>query len=292
MKLMHVLKDIRKMYASLNADAIRADAWRDLNVGLIASDEDGYRRMEAFLAPLSMDSFARTRALRSMHAAESQPGRFDFVLCEPGIPLPRNGYLFESDEVHSLIDVILSEHAELELSLARSFPLFRKPVADRTINRVSRENALFSLVTALPNVIPNLIELPWALGEFATDTTFLTINQIRMALQIAAAYGRPVGYSEQKFEIAAIVAGAFGWRALARELIGKIPLGGGLIPKAAVAFAGTWVIGLGLETANRTGAGLSKQQERDAWAAAFARGKEVAAELAPGLHTEGTRASG
>jgi len=128
-------------------------------------------------------------------------------------------------------------------------------VSDQIVHRVSRENALFALVTALPNVLPSFIDLPWAVGEFATDTAFLTMNQIRMALLLAAAYDNPVGYMEQKIEIGVIAAGAFGWRAIARELVGKIPLGGGLIPKAAVAFAGTYVVGLGLEKANRTGAG-------------------------------------
>jgi hypothetical protein len=130
-------------------------------------------------------------------------------------------------------------------------------------------------------VFPSIIDLPWAVGEFATDTAFLTMNQIRMALLLAAAYDRPVGYMEQKLQIGAIAAGAFGWRALARELVGKIPLGGGLIPKAAVAFAGTYVVGLGLEKVNRTGSGLSKLEKRYAYAGAFAKGKEVVRELAP-----------
>jgi hypothetical protein len=141
---------------------------------------------------------------------------------------------------------------------------------------------LFSVVTALPNIVPSLIELPWALGEFATDTAFLTMNQVRLALMMAAMHNRPVGYMEQKAEIAAIVAGAFGWRALARELIGKIPLGGGLIPKAAVAFAGTYVVGLGLEKVNRTGRGLSRGEKQDAYADAFARGREMVRDLVPG----------
>jgi len=56
-----------------------------------------------------------------------------------------------------------------------------------------------------------------------------------------------VGYRQQKSEIAGVIAGAFGWRAIARQLIGKIPFGGGLIAKAAVAYAGTRVVGLSLE---------------------------------------------
>jgi uncharacterized protein (DUF697 family) len=138
---------------------------------------------------------------------------------------------------------------------------------------------MLALMTALPNVIPSFIELPWAVGEFATDTAFLTMNQIRMALMMAAVYDHPIGYSEQKASIAAIAAGAFGWRAIARELVGKIPLGGGLIPKAGIAWAGTWVVGTGLEKLYRTGAGFSRAEKREAWDRAIVKGKEVANEL-------------
>src|SRR3954451_18017165 len=95
---LNVLRDIRKIYAGLNADSIREEAWQDLNVGLMASDESGYKRMKAFLAPPFMGSDARNRALRYIHPVDGQASRFDFVLCEPGIPVPANGYLFESDQ--------------------------------------------------------------------------------------------------------------------------------------------------------------------------------------------------
>ncbi len=278
---LNVLKDIRKIYAGLNPEGIRALAAKDIQVGLMASTDETYRRMEAFLAPAGSD----VQALRAVSSAASASGseaaeRYDFVLCEAGVPVPRNGYLFESDETGSLARLILEENPDLELALARTFPLFRDAAASRILYRISRENALFALVTALPNVIPSFLDVPWAVGEFATDTAFLTMNQIRMALQLAAMYDRPVGFAEQKIELGTIVAGAFGWRALARELVGKIPLGGGLIPKAAVAFAGTYVVGLGLEKVNRTGSGMSRQQSRDAYTAAFEHGKKVAGELA------------
>src|SRR5260370_32192238 len=93
------------------------------------------------------------------------------------------------------------------------------------------------------------------------------------------AYRREIGYARQKMELLTIAGGAFGWRTLARELAGKIPLGGGLIPKAAIAFAGTWVVGLGLETLNRTGSGLSGREKRAAWGTAMDEGKRVAMKL-------------
>jgi hypothetical protein len=277
-----VLKDIRRIYAGLNADEIRGSAYRDVNVGLMTASEEGHLEMERFLVPWWLDDAAREEALKSVHLANGSPrNRFDFVLCEEGIPVPPNGYAFNPADTESMTREIVAGHHSLELAMARRFPLFRRPVADKIIHRIARENALFALVTALPNVIPSIIDLPWAIGEFATDTAFLTMNQIRMALLMAAAHGHTIGYTEQKAQIAVIAAGAFGWRALARELVGKIPLGGGLIPKAAVAFAGTYVVGLGLEKVNRTGAGLSRSERKDAYADAFAKGKEAVEDLAP-----------
>ena len=109
------------------------------------------------------------------------------------------------------------------------------------------------------------------------------MNQIRMAFLIAAASDSPIGYREQKAEIASMVAGAFGWRALARELVGKIPFGSGLIPKGAVAFAGTYVVGRSLEKYHSFGYGLTREERRDAYDDALKRGRGVAERLMASL---------
>jgi uncharacterized protein (DUF697 family) len=127
----------------------------------------------------------------------------------------------------------------------------------------------------LPNVIPNLIELPWLFGEFASDTVFLTANQIRMAFVIAAASGRPIGLAHQKAEIASLVAGAFGWRALARELASLIPLGEGLIPKGAIAYAATFMVGKGLEHFYGANVPYTREQRVNTYKQALERGKSV-----------------
>jgi uncharacterized protein (DUF697 family) len=251
----------------------------------VATSENVYRDMEDFLVPPHLDPYVRTQAMRMVYRLDRQHQDFDFLLCEPGAGLPRNGYLFDPARIYdgvsakALIESIVSGNQAIELALARAFPIFRPAVAHRIISRVSRENAMLALVTALPNVIPSFVELPWVVGEFATDTAFLTMNQIRMALMMAAVHDRPIGYSEQKMSIAVIAGGAFGWRAVARELVGMIPLGGGLIPKAAIAFAGTWVVGTSLDRLYRTGTGLSRAEKREEWAGALTRGREVAGGL-------------
>jgi len=171
---------------------------------------------------------------------------------------------------------ILGEYPDYSLALARRYPPFRPAVIQRTIREISGENALFALFTALPSVIPNLMALGWAAGEFASDTAVLTVNQVRMAFLIAAASNRPVGYIEQKSEIASIILGAFGWRTIARELAGRIPFGEGLIPKAAIAYAGTYVVGLGLERYHGIGRWLTAAERQDAYREALESGKSLA----------------
>jgi hypothetical protein len=59
---------------------------------------------------------------------------------------------------------------------------------------VPAPSASRSTETAAKNTtVPSLVELPWAFGEFASDTMFLTGNQIRMAFAIAAACGKEGG---------------------------------------------------------------------------------------------------
>jgi hypothetical protein len=151
------------------------------------------------------------------------------------------------------------------------------------IRAVARENALFCLATALPDVVPSLMSLPWAVGEFSSDAAFLTMNQIRMAFLLAAASDRAVGYREQSKEIASIIAGAFGWRAIARELIGKVPFGGGLIPKSGIAWAGTFVVGLSMERLYRLGYGFTRDERKSAYEEAYEHGRQIAGMLLSGL---------
>ena len=141
---------------------------------------------------------------------------------------------------------------------------------------MAKENALFCLATALPDVVPSIFSLPWAVGAYGSDAVFLTVNQIRMSFLLAAASDRPIGYREQRSEIASIAASSFGWRALARELVGKIPLGGGLIPKAAIAWAGTFALGLSMERLYRLGYGFSREERGAVYKEAFQHGREVA----------------
>ncbi len=199
----------------------------------------------------------------------------DQVREEAARPVPLGLEALGGDPEQSVREILL-DYPDLSLALARRFPPFRKPVIARIIRQISRDNALFALFTALPSVVPNLISWGWTAGEFASDTAVLTVNQVRMAFLIAAASDRPVGYFEQKPQIASIIAGAFGWRAIARELAGKIPFGEGLIPKAAIAYAGSYVVGLSLERYHRIGSALTGAEREAAYRQALESGKRLA----------------
>ncbi len=279
-----ILKSLQSAYSNLNPEQVRQLAVKPLSIELVADSEEAYSYMEAFLIPARTFAADRVAGLRTLHRATNpdKPATADITIFEQGLPCPTGSFVFYVDHPEQTVDEILAARSDLEISLARQFLAFREPAIHRLIGRIAKENALFTLATAMPNIIPSFFELPWALGEYATDSAFLTVNQVRMAFLIAAASGRNIGLADQKAEIFGIVASAFGWRALARELVGKIPLGGGLIPKAAISWAGTFVVGRAIEQAYVTGTRLRRNEHKELYARALVKGKEVAVHL---LHT-------
>jgi hypothetical protein len=212
-----------------------------VRIGLVAATEAAYDRMEV---ALGVTPRARERVFRA--SDREAPGHVDLVVYETGMEVPGGAYALDAEDPGATASEILRGHAELAPALARQFPGFRPAVLNNLIHEVSRENAFFAVTTALPDLIPNLMEVPWAVGEWASDTAFITANQMRMAFLIAAACGREAGLARQKADVLAIAGAAFGWRAIARELAGKIPFGGGLVAKGAIAYAGTFLVGKGL----------------------------------------------
>jgi hypothetical protein len=275
------LRQARVALSHLNPAEVRSDAARPVRVGLIAATEYRYAAMEEALVPAAADQEDRMRGMSAIFRGgdPDAPATVDLVLYDEGIPAPKGAYVLYAQDLAATLEAILHDEASFELPLARQFPGLRSHVVDRIVQAIARENALFAFATALPDVIPSLVEIPWAFGEWATDTAFLTANQIRMAFMISAACGQEAGFARQKLQILSIVGGAFGWRAIARELAGKIPLGGGLIAKAAIAYAGTFVVGKGLELLHRGQAGFSHEAKRSMYRDALERGREIARSL-------------
>lgn len=276
-----IFRQVKRVLSNLNPRDVCQVAERPLRVGVVAASAESLGRMETYLIPAHLSADRRAEAARML----VRGGGFgcDVEIYESSLLRPSRAFSFDPEAPEDCIRRVLRAREDLSLALARNLFPFRKPAAHHVIRTVAKENALFCLATAVPDIVPSLASLPWAVGEFGSDATFLTMNQIRMAFQLAAASDRRVGYREQKSEIASIVAGAFGWRVLARELIGKVPFGGGLIPKAAIAYAGTFAVGKSLERLYRLGYGFTRAERRAVYEEAFEHGRQIAGMLLDGL---------
>jgi hypothetical protein len=276
---MKLFKHIQDAISTLDPNEVREHADRPLRLLLHGDDPDFYE-LRGFLAPSNLSTGRRTE-LDSI-LVRARPGQelehAHDIAISAGDDRAPSAFAFSPHHPERLIREVLHERPDLAIPLARHIQPFRAPVSSRIIKKISKENALFALATAIPDIVP-LLSLPWAIGEFASDTAILTANQIRMAFFLAAANDRDIGYREQRGEVATIMLGAFGWRALARELVGKIPMGGGLLPKAAIAYAATHVEGLSLERYYRIGATFTRRERRVAYGDALERGKTLAGSL-------------
>jgi uncharacterized protein (DUF697 family) len=135
---------------------------------------------------------------------------------------------------------LLEAAPELTLALGARFPMIRVAAAERIIREGSVANAQFALLSSLPANIP-------LVGGFAgdiADMVLLTKNQGLLVYKLAGLYGRDLDKRVKLLgEIAPVVGGAFFWRSVARSLLGLVPGVVGGIPKAAVAYVGTYVVG-------------------------------------------------
>jgi uncharacterized protein (DUF697 family) len=108
--------------------------------------------------------------------------------------------------------------------LAKAYPPFRRAVCEEVIRKNARQNAV---VGALP--------IPGA------DMPVMTANQARMVLNIAAAYDEELSLDRAR-ELLGVLAAGFGLRALSRQVVKLIPLGG-WAAAAAIGYAGTVAMG-------------------------------------------------
>lgn len=111
------------------------------------------------------------------------------------------------------------------LAFSIAYPFVRRPLSEEAVFATAAQNAGVGLVVFVPGA----------------DMPIMTINQAKMVLQIAAAYGQPLGADRIK-ELAATLGSAFVFRAVARQAVGLVPALGWAI-KATVGYAGTVAIG-------------------------------------------------
>jgi len=145
----------------------------------------------------------------------------------------------------------------VEIAVGRNLPVLRETVAAK-LTRDAANNALkVALASAVVDHIP---VVGIVLGAFASagDMVAITGIQVMLMLHIEAAYGRDPDM-QRAWQLLPVIGGGFGWRTLARELAGFIPVAGIAI-KGAIAYAGTIVVGEGVTFFHEQGAHMTKGQ--------------------------------
>ena len=254
----------------MNPAAVRAAASRPVRFGVLAADEDCVDDIRDFLGP-EPSQIGRYEVVRI--AREEDFGEVSVGFSERGVPHPGHFFAFDPSDPEASASALLDDHEEEWLPLACNFSGFRPLVSERLIWKIAKENALFTVATSLPNIVPTVLVLPWAVGEFASDTVFLTVNQVRLSFLLAAAHGKEVSYDRQSVKIGSIAGVALGWRAIARQLVSKVPAGAGLVPKGLIAFAGTYVVGRALEHWFREGTPLGRAARKEHFEDASRKGR-------------------
>jgi uncharacterized protein (DUF697 family) len=103
--------------------------------------------------------------------------------------------------------------------------VLREPVCDGLVERFSRQNGVIGAAFFVPGA----------------DFAVLTLNQIRLVLRLAAAHGVEIDQSRLP-EVLATVGAGLGFRALARQAVGLVPVAGWAL-KGGIAYAGTRALG-------------------------------------------------
>jgi uncharacterized protein (DUF697 family) len=111
------------------------------------------------------------------------------------------------------------------LALAHNFVFMRRAVAEDAVKTTAWQNGVIGAVSLIPGA----------------DMPIMTANQAKMLLQIAAAYGEPLGVDRIK-ELAAIVGGGLVLRTVARQMLVLVPVLGWAV-KGGIGYTGTVAMG-------------------------------------------------
>jgi hypothetical protein len=173
--------------------------------------------------------------------------------------------------------------AEARLGAARRLPGLRPWFAARLTSEVSVSNAAFALASGVPSMVP-ILGIPIS----AADTVILTKNQALMVYRLALACGAPPDFQRRMIEITPVIGGAVVWRQIAGALVGLVP-GYGIVPKTAVAFGGTYVVGLAATRWYETGL-LTEDERKRIVAEATTKARETATVMVAQARAAGGKA--
>jgi uncharacterized protein (DUF697 family) len=139
-----------------------------------------------------------------------------------------------------LVGALLKAVPSARMPLAHQFPVLRPAVAEELIRDAAWVNAQFALMSSLPALIP---VLGFFVGGMA-DILVLTKNQAMLVFKLAAIYGRNLEHRMAVLmEVMPVIGSAFVLRTAARAAVGLAPAPVSALPRAAIAYVGTYLVG-------------------------------------------------
>ena len=169
----------------------------------------------------------------------------------------------------AVIDIL----PDLLLGLGRYFPLFRIPIAHYLINDTCFSNTAYAFSTGLAEIVA-VLDIPITIA----NSIVLTKSQAFLVYKLGLALGYSTRWQDYIAEFGGVLGGGFVWRQIARSLVGLIPIWG-ILPKTAIAYAGTFVVGNVVLQWYLTGKQVSGKQMAQLYALAHERGKNMARNL-------------
>ena len=139
----------------------------------------------------------------------------DVIVVRPGQELP----------LERIVERIADRLGEKSYVLAAKLPVIRNAVCEEIVRGFARTNGILGAAIFIPGA----------------DLPVLTLNQIRMVLRLAAAFGEEID-RERAVELLAVVGAGLGFRAVARQALTLVP-GPGWAIKGGVAYAATLTLG-------------------------------------------------
>lgn len=256
---------------TLDPGAATADLSADLLVMIVGADESGEHAKEKQL--LDQWRAAGRKVVVIYTPVLTRPGADGFAGLGALVLRGSTG-----DRVfleREFVPAVLSLLPENSISLARYYPLFRVAVGKKLIADTSMANASYSLGTGLAEIIP-ILDVPFNLA----DIIILTKAQAIMSYKLGLALGLPGNWQEHMTAFGGTLGSGFVFRQVARQLVGLIPVWG-IIPKVAVAYAGTYVLGEAILQWYLTGHRVTAATMRQLYRDAFEQGKAMARTLLP-----------
>jgi len=129
------------------------------------------------------------------------------------------------DDPAPILAIVARALADDAVAAALRHPVLRETVADTLVARAARQAGTTGVIAVIPGA----------------DLPAITLIQVRLVAQLAALHGRPLDV-RRGLEIAGVLAGAIGWRALARRAVASVPVAGFAL-RGGVAYSATRAVG-------------------------------------------------